>query len=254
MVCGTSDLGADAGERVRSGNRQSTHHARLPQRGTPSTIRRSCIPTPIVLPSSATTSTANRSLRPSTISSSRARAVQRVPSAAAATCLTHTSNPTVALPCASRGYASIDAVRSIIATIPGVERTDTGIVPPTSVSSPPSTSNSVVFSIPTSSESPIGGGTIHWRAMAAPVCIVGGTGALGFGLAVRMGEAGVPVVIGSRDQGRAEEAAARARAQLPEATITGQQNESAVREAEIVLLCVPFRNQSENLTNLKGAL
>ena len=100
-------------------------------------------------------------------SSSRARAVQRVPCGAAATCLTHTSNPTVALPGSSRGYASIEAVRSIIATIPRVERTDTGIVPPTSVSRPPSTSNSVAFSIPTSSESPIGGGTIHWRAVAS---------------------------------------------------------------------------------------
>src|SRR5207249_2868694 len=82
-------------------------------------------------------------------------------------------------------------VRSIIAIIAGVERTDDAIVPPTSVSSRPSTSNSVTFSIPTSSESPIGGGTIHWRAVAdSAVCIVGGTGALGFGLALPPGQAG----------------------------------------------------------------
>jgi 8-hydroxy-5-deazaflavin:NADPH oxidoreductase len=31
-------------------------------------------------------------------------------------------------------------------------------------------------------------------------------------------------------------------------------NQEAVRAAEAVLLCVPFRNQSENLTNLKSAL
>jgi hypothetical protein len=87
-----------------------------------------------------------------------------------------------------------------------------------------------------------------------PVCIVGGTGALGFGLALRLGKAGVPVVIGSRDAGRAEEAAERASQAAPAGSFTGLENASAAREAEIVILSVPFRNQSENLTNLKGAL
>jgi 8-hydroxy-5-deazaflavin:NADPH oxidoreductase len=87
-----------------------------------------------------------------------------------------------------------------------------------------------------------------------PVCIVGGTGALGFGLALRLGRAGVPVVIGSRDQSRAEEAAAHAAEKVPDGGFTGLQNEAAVREAEIVILSVPFRNQSENLANLHRAL
>ena len=90
--------------------------------------------------------------------------------------------------------------------------------------------------------------------MTTPICIVGGTGALGFGLALRLGQAECPVVIGSRDQSRAEEAAARARAAVPDGSFTGKQNESAVQGCEIVILCVPFRNQSENLTNLKNAL
>jgi hypothetical protein len=38
---------------------------------------------------------------------------------------------------------------------------------------------------------------------ADPVAIIGASGALGFGLALRFGRAGVPVVIGSRDAGRA---------------------------------------------------
>src|SRR5690606_4528176 len=46
---------------------------------------------------------------------------------------------------------------------------------------------------------------------ASPIPIVGGTGALGFGLALRLARAGHEVVIGSRDAGRAEEAAARVR-------------------------------------------
>lgn len=90
--------------------------------------------------------------------------------------------------------------------------------------------------------------------MSTPVCIVGGTGALGFGLALRLGGAGVPVVIGSRDAGRAAEAAATASARLPEGSFTGLQNADAAREAEVVILTVPFRNQSENLTNLKEVL
>lgn len=90
--------------------------------------------------------------------------------------------------------------------------------------------------------------------MTTPVCIVGGTGALGFGLAVRLGRADVQVVIGSRDATRAAEAAERARERLAGGAVTGLQNAEAVREAETVILSVPFRSQSETLTNLKGSL
>jgi NADPH-dependent F420 reductase len=86
------------------------------------------------------------------------------------------------------------------------------------------------------------------------VAIVGGTGALGFGLALRLGAAGVPVVIGSRDAGRAQEAAAKASERMPTGTFSGEGNEAAVTGAEIVVLSVPFRSQSETLTNLKGTL
>jgi 8-hydroxy-5-deazaflavin:NADPH oxidoreductase len=92
------------------------------------------------------------------------------------------------------------------------------------------------------------------RPVTRPVCIVGGTGALGFGLAVRLGRAGVPVVIGSRDPERAHEAVRRARKRVPEGTFSGAENAYALAEAEIVILSVPFRNQSETLTNLKQAL
>ena len=90
--------------------------------------------------------------------------------------------------------------------------------------------------------------------MQSPVCIVGATGALGFGLALRFGRAGVPIVIGSRDHDRAVEAAERAASQVPEGRFTGLQNQDAVQGCEVVILSVPFRNQSENLTNLKGSL
>jgi hypothetical protein len=86
------------------------------------------------------------------------------------------------------------------------------------------------------------------------VPIIGGTGALGFGMALRLSAARVPVVIGSRDAGRAQEAAGRVREQVPEAQVDGLENPDAARRGPIVLLAVPFRAQSENLTNLKNAL
>ncbi|HEX4718136.1 MAG TPA: NADPH-dependent F420 reductase [Thermoleophilaceae bacterium] len=88
----------------------------------------------------------------------------------------------------------------------------------------------------------------------SPVPIIGGTGALGFGVALRLARGGTRVVIGSRDAGRAEEAATRLKEQLPDADASGLVNGEAARQGPIVLLCVPFRNQSENLTNLKAAL
>jgi NADPH-dependent F420 reductase len=87
-----------------------------------------------------------------------------------------------------------------------------------------------------------------------PVAIVGGTGALGFGLALRLGHQGVAITIGSRDPQRASEAAQRAVAVVPDGSFTGLVNAEAVKQAEVVVLSVPFRSQSETLTNLKKAL
>jgi 8-hydroxy-5-deazaflavin:NADPH oxidoreductase len=86
------------------------------------------------------------------------------------------------------------------------------------------------------------------------VPIIGGTGALGYGLALRLAREGTPVVIGSRDPGRADEAAREVRARLEDADVSGLANAEAAQAGPIVFLCVPFRAQSENLTNLKGAL
>ena len=87
-----------------------------------------------------------------------------------------------------------------------------------------------------------------------PVAIVGASGALGFGLAVRLARAGVPVAIGSRDAARGAETAERAQAIVPSGVFSGHDNAGAVRAADTVILSVPFRNQSETLTNLKDAL
>ena len=87
-----------------------------------------------------------------------------------------------------------------------------------------------------------------------PIPIVGGTGALGAGLAARWARAGVPVVIGSRSAERAAEAAERLRKAVPDAEVEGLVNDEAARRGPIVFLTVPFRAHSENLNNLREAL
>jgi NADPH-dependent F420 reductase len=89
---------------------------------------------------------------------------------------------------------------------------------------------------------------------AEPIPIIGGTGALGAGLARRWAKAGVPVVLGSRSAERAEEAAEKVREDVPNAEVTGLPNAEAAQQAEIVFLTVPFRAQSENLNNLREAM
>jgi NADPH-dependent F420 reductase len=90
--------------------------------------------------------------------------------------------------------------------------------------------------------------------MSEPVPIIGGTGALGWGLALRLARAGQSVIIGSRSAERAGEAVARLRSAVPQAEAEGLENAEAARRGPIVFLTVPFRAQSENLNNLRTAL
>src|SRR5215208_6049706 len=92
------------------------------------------------------------------------------------------------------------------------------------------------------------------RRRMETVPIIGGTGALGFGLALRWARAGVPIVIGSRKQESADEAAQRIRDQVPDVEVDGAVNHEAAKRGPIVILTVPFRAQSENLTNLREHL
>jgi len=87
-----------------------------------------------------------------------------------------------------------------------------------------------------------------------PVTIVGATGDLGFGLALRLATAGVPVTIGSRDAGRAAEAAGRVRAAVPDADVRGAANAEAVAGAPVVVLSVPFASQAATLKAIRDAL
>ena len=90
--------------------------------------------------------------------------------------------------------------------------------------------------------------------MTDSVTVIGASGALGYGLALRLGIAGTPIVVGSRDAGRAEETAAKLAEAVPDGAFEGFANGEAAARSEVVFLCVPFRNQSETLTNLKEHL
>src|SRR5262245_23725135 len=103
-------------------------------------------------------------------------------------------------------------------------------------------------------QSSLFGRPVACSPVADPIPIIGGTGALGYGLALRWARAGQSIVIGSRDAGRAAEAAERVRAEAPDAEVAGLENGEAAARGPIVFLTVPFRAQSETLANLKEAL
>ncbi|HWN70236.1 MAG TPA: NADPH-dependent F420 reductase [Haliangium sp.] len=94
------------------------------------------------------------------------------------------------------------------------------------------------------------------------VGIVGGTGKEGRGLALRWARAGHEVRLGSRDAARAD-AVARELTQWPAlgggtgtdtGTIRGGDNEWAVREADAVVLSVPYSAHQDTLRALAPAL
>jgi 8-hydroxy-5-deazaflavin:NADPH oxidoreductase len=89
---------------------------------------------------------------------------------------------------------------------------------------------------------------------AGPVAIIGASGALGFGLALRLARGGVQIALGSRSQARAEETADHARREVARGSFAAHENAAAVAAAAIVVLSVPFRSQSDTLAEIKHAL
>jgi NADPH-dependent F420 reductase len=90
--------------------------------------------------------------------------------------------------------------------------------------------------------------------MPSHVAIIGATGDLGFGLALRLATAGVPVVIGSRDAGRAAEAAERVTTTVPGADVRGLANPDAAAASDLVVVSVPFASQASTLRSIRDAL
>ena len=75
------------------------------------------------------------------------------------------------------------------------------------------------------------------------IAVLGGTGAEGGGLAFRWAHAGYKVIIGSRSAERAEDAAR----EIGHDNLSGADNETAARTADICVLAVPFAAQEDTL-------
>ena len=73
-------------------------------------------------------------------------------------------------------------------------------------------------------------GVVDCAAVAEAIPIIGGTGALGYGLGLRWALAGHPVVIGSRDAERAAETARKISEQAPDAVVEGMENPKAAKQ------------------------
>ncbi|MBU7017487.1 MAG: NADPH-dependent F420 reductase [Theionarchaea archaeon] len=74
------------------------------------------------------------------------------------------------------------------------------------------------------------------------IAVIGGTGDLGFGLALRWARAGREMIIGSREKRRAVEAAALIKNILGEhVSVEGMENREAARESQIILISIPFQ-------------
>lgn len=81
------------------------------------------------------------------------------------------------------------------------------------------------------------------------IAILGGTGPQGRGLARRFAQAGLRVVVGSRDAARAEKVAAEL-AEVTGGCVEGAANIEAVAAGDVVLVVVPWEGHAELLTQL----
>jgi NADPH-dependent F420 reductase len=87
------------------------------------------------------------------------------------------------------------------------------------------------------------------------IAVIGGTGDLGFGLALRWAQAGVEVSIGSRDEKKAQDAAQRVKDTLNSAAlVSGFENTQACAQAAVVVLAVPFSAQVSILKSIRDFL
>ncbi len=91
------------------------------------------------------------------------------------------------------------------------------------------------------------------------IALIGGTGDLGFGLALRWARAGEQILIGSRDAKKAKDAAERVKAAVgsgvpPGISVAGLVNPEAAAQASLVVLTVPFPAQVGILKSIRGSL
>ncbi|MEO8422981.1 MAG: NADPH-dependent F420 reductase [Actinomycetota bacterium] len=87
------------------------------------------------------------------------------------------------------------------------------------------------------------------------VTVIGGTGAEGFGLTLRLAKAGHHVTIGSRSAEKGAASAADARERLGgDAAVDGTTNEEAAASGDVVVVTVPFAGQADIYRAIKPAV
>lgn len=87
----------------------------------------------------------------------------------------------------------------------------------------------------------------------AKIAIIGGTGALGSALAVRLARAGCAIWIGSRDAARAEAAAREISAANPGVDVAGAGLADSARQADVCFLTVPYAAHADTLDQIREA-
>ncbi len=83
---------------------------------------------------------------------------------------------------------------------------------------------------------------------------IGGTGPEGRGLSLRFAMAGEDVLVGSRDAGRAVEAASKVARRKVSGKVSGALNVEVARRADLVFVTVPYEGQRAALEALRGHL
>ena len=86
------------------------------------------------------------------------------------------------------------------------------------------------------------------------IAVLGGSGDLGSGLALRWARAGYPVIIGSRTEEKGVTAAKTIAERFPDADVRGADNAAAAQAGEIVVMTVPFANHASTLESVREAV
>jgi hypothetical protein len=88
------------------------------------------------------------------------------------------------------------------------------------------------------------------------IAVIGGTGKEGRGLVLRLAAAGEDdtVLIGSRSLEKAETSAAEFNQKVGRRNIIGLDNRAAARDAELVILCVPYAAHEKTLSEIASEL
>jgi 8-hydroxy-5-deazaflavin:NADPH oxidoreductase len=86
------------------------------------------------------------------------------------------------------------------------------------------------------------------------IAVIGGTGAEGSAIALRLGHAGYRVIIGTRDSSKGARVVAELNEVLGDTALEFAENASAAQAAEVVIMTVPYNAQNAIIEELRPVL